>query len=72
MSLTNSVGCIDADYRGEIKFRFKPSNAGNAIYKVGDKIGQLIIMPYPEVEFEQVEELDTTERSEDGFGSSGN
>ena len=43
----------------------------NDIYKVGDRIGQIIIMPYPSVEFEEVEELSETERGEGGYGSSG-
>ena len=43
----------------------------NDIYKVGDRIGQMIIMPYPSVEFEEVEELSKTERGEGGYGSSG-
>lgn len=69
--LTNSTGIIDSNYRGEVKFRFKKSTMGKGIYKVGDKIGQLIIMPYPEIEFEEVQELDESERNEDGWGSSG-
>ena len=43
----------------------------NDIYKMGDRIGQMIIMPYPSVEFEEVEELSETERGEGGYGSSG-
>lgn len=70
MCLSNSVGVVDSHYRGEVRFRFKPSNAGNGIYEVGDRVGQLIIMPYPEIEFEEVEELDETDRGEGGFGSS--
>ena len=40
-------------------------------YKVGDRIGQIIIMPYPQIEFEEVEELSQTERGDKGYGSSG-
>ena len=40
-----------------------------APYKVGDRICQIIIMPYPKVEFEEAEELSVTERGEGGFGS---
>ena len=40
-------------------------------YEIGDRIGQLIIMPYPTIEFEEVEELSETERGEGGFGSTG-
>jgi dUTP pyrophosphatase len=43
----------------------------NDIYKVGDRIGQIIIIPYPSIEFEEVEELSETERGEGGYGSSG-
>lgn len=41
-------------------------------YKVGDRIGQIIIMPYPQIEFEEVQELSETERGTKGYGSSGN
>lgn len=43
----------------------------NDIYKVGDRIGQMIIMPYPQIEFKEAEELSETERGEGGYGSSG-
>lgn len=42
------------------------------LYKIGDKIGQLIILPYPQIEFEEVKELSDTDRGEGGFGSTGN
>lgn len=69
LMLTNSVGVIDSGYTGEIKFRFKTSGAN--LYEKGDRIGQLIIIPYPTVQFEEVEELTKTERGDGGFGSSG-
>lgn len=82
LRLTNSVGVIDSGYRGEIKAVFESDGMKGlgfwehdpAIkkYKVGERICQLIILPYPEVTFEEVQELDSnTERGEDGFGSSG-
>lgn len=72
MSLGNCVGVIDSDYRGTIKFQFRNLNPGmGKKYEVGDRIGQLIIMPYPEVKFEEVSELDDTARGEGGFGSTG-
>ena len=40
-------------------------------YKVGDRIGQLMILPYPHIEFEEADELSATERGEGGFGSTG-
>jgi dUTP pyrophosphatase len=77
--LTNHVGVIDSNYRGEIKFRFKSVyqtvtelNEDFNIYKTGDRIGQLIIIPYPPIEFEEVDELSETIRGDQGFGSSGN
>lgn len=75
--LTNSVGVLDSGYRGEVEFRYKLAGNGVLpegdldIYNVGDKIGQIIIMPYPQIEFEEVMELSTTERGEKGFGSTG-
>lgn len=43
----------------------------NSIYRVGDRIGQMIIMPYPQIEFEEVDELSETERGAGSYGSSG-
>ena len=40
-------------------------------YKVGDRVGQIIIMPFPHIEFEEVEELSKTERGDQGHGSTG-
>ncbi len=69
-SLRNSVGVIDSGYRGEIILKFSgDSNKGR--YKGGDRIGQLIIMPYPTIELVESEELSTTERADGGFGSTG-
>lgn len=82
MYLTNSVGVLDSGYRGEVTFKFKPSlvkkgfhlGFPNSIeeYHIGDRIGQLIVMPYPKVEFTEVEELTETERGAGGYGSTGN
>lgn len=75
LALTNCVGVIDSGYRGEVKFKFAIDGGSRATqessYKVGDRIGQIIIMPYPAVEFEEAEELSSTERGSGGFGSSG-
>jgi len=68
--LSNCVGVIDSGYRGELMLRFWGDREAE-IYKVGDRIGQLVIMPIPSVEFEEVEELEDTERGEGGFGSTG-
>ena len=70
MALTNCVGVIDSGYRGEIMMKFKMTD-NRTMYSVGDRIGQLVIMPYPEVEFEEVEELSETSRGSGGYGSTG-
>ena len=77
LMLNNSVAIIDCHYRGEIKLRFKRIKGYDSYfdykrYNVGDKIGQLIVMPVPDLEFEEVQELSNTERGDGGFGSSGN
>lgn len=65
--LANHVGVIDSGYRGEIVMKFRSVDYKR--YDKGDRIGQLIIMPYPQVEFEEVEELSETDRGSGGFGS---
>lgn len=69
-SLTNCVGVIDSGYRGEIMMKFTLSPYAKE-YEIGDRVGQLIIMPYPKVEFEEVEDLTPTERGVGGYGSTG-
>jgi dUTP pyrophosphatase len=72
LELSNSVGVIDSGYRGEIQATFNKTNGLDSMsYEVGDKIAQLIVIPYPEVEFEEVSELSDTERGNGGFGSTG-
>lgn len=70
--LGNSVGVIDSDYRGEIKFRFKRTKVlSTEEYKIGEKIGQMIIIPIPAIEMEEVQDLSDTKRSSGGYGSTG-
>jgi dUTP pyrophosphatase len=68
--LKNSVGIIDSGYVGEIKFRFHVLDNFN-IYEIGERIGQLIIIPYPHIDFVQVDNLSDTERGLGGYGSTG-
>ncbi len=68
--LSNSVGVIDCGYRGEIKFKFRGDRESD-VYKIGDRIGQLVIMPIPSVEWQESEELTDSVRGEGGFGSTG-
>ena len=76
--MCNHVGVIDSGYRGELMVSFElRDHDAKAIpqifkpYEVGDKIAQLIIVPYPKIEFKVVDELSTTERGEGGHGSTG-
>lgn len=76
--LTNSVGIIDAGYRGEVMASFKNRDFKPDViaqlrkgYEVGDRIFQMIIIPYPKIEFVEVDELSSTERGEGGHGSTG-
>ena len=70
LTLSNSVGVIDSGYRGEIMAKFRISKIGTE-YQRGERIAQLIIMPYPEIEFVEVEELSDSDRGTGGYGSSG-
>ena len=71
VSLTNSVGLIDADYRGELKVNL--INHGDQPFVVhdGDRIAQFLLMGAPEVEVIAADTLDETARGEGGFGSTG-
>ena len=72
LSLTNCVGVIDSGYRGEIQATFRRHKGVASVdYEVGDKIAQIIIVPYPQIEFIETDELSDTERGTGGFGSSG-
>ena len=72
LSLTNCVGVIDSGYRGEIQATFrKEAGIPSKRYEVGDKIAQMIILPYPSIQFIETDELSETERGAGGFGSTG-
>lgn len=70
-SLANSVGVVDSNYRGEIKLRFRTSEYSGIEYDVGDRVGQLVIVPYPKIDLVEVSELSDSNRGAGGFGSSG-
>lgn len=83
IALTNCVGVIDSGYRGEILCKFKPTLFCDPIhtattyddcldeYQIGDRIAQMIIMPYPTIELEEVDCLSYSDRGVDGYGSTG-
>ena len=67
----NCVGVVDADYRGEIIVALHNDTNSAQCVVLGDRIGQIVIMPYLQAEYTVVEELGETERGEGGFGSTG-
>lgn len=82
ITLSNCVGVIDSGYRGEVKavFNFTPvgqqlfeSRRDNElrVYDIGERACQMIILPYPMVELEEVTELSDSARGSGGFGSTG-
>jgi dUTP pyrophosphatase len=73
LNLCNSVGVLDSGYRGELLFRFNTTIPFQdaKIYQVGDRIGQIMILPYPQIKFVESEELTNSERGTGGYGSSG-
>jgi dUTP pyrophosphatase len=72
LTLSNSVGVIDSGYRGNLQAVFNKTDGAYSIkYNMGDRVAQMIIIPYPQINFIEVEELSDTERGTGGFGSSG-
>jgi dUTP pyrophosphatase len=70
--LSNCVGVIDSGYRGELQATFKKTQGLDSVsYNVGDRGAQIIILPYPQIEMFEKDELTETERGEGGFGSTG-
>lgn len=75
--LCNSVGVIDSGYRGEVMLKFNVNNPNKNlndlhIYKIGDRVAQLIILPYPKIKLIETEELSNSDRGIGGFGSTSN
>lgn len=81
ITLSNCVGVIDSGYRGEVTVKFKPAMLfnreqrpiilNNRSYEVGERVAQIIIIPYPQITFIEADELSETERGTGGYGSSG-
>ncbi len=73
LTLTNSVGVIDSQYRGEVKAVFRKTSVIQGLdkYNIGDRIAQIIIVPYPKITLVSSEELTETDRDIGGFGSTG-
>ena len=71
MSLLNTPGTIDADYRGEIKVILINHGLEDFVIARGDRIAQMVIAPVTRIDWTPVERLDDTMRGSDGFGSTG-
>lgn len=71
LRIANSIGTIDADYRGEVKVLLWNSGSEDYTIKIGDKIAQMLIKEVPMIKFELIDSLSKTERGEKGFGSTG-
>lgn len=71
ISLANGVGTIDSDYRGEIKVILVNISNESYIINNGDRIAQFILAKYEKIEFEEVDKLTNTDRSDGGFGHTG-
>jgi dUTP pyrophosphatase len=71
VTVLNSPGTIDSDYRGELKVLL--INLGDKPFEVkrGDRIAQLVVAPYQRIEFKETNSLDDTERGQGGYGSTG-
>lgn len=69
LMLKNSVGVLDSGYRGELVLRFDKLGEDN--YNIGERIGQIMVIPYPVVEFIESNELSDTKRGSSGWGSTG-
>lgn len=69
--LSNCVGVVDSDYRGEVKVALHKDSAFSAIVSRGDRIAQAMIVPAIQVDLEEVDALTETNRGSNGFGSTG-
>ena len=67
----NKVGVVDSDYRGEIMVALHNHSSEAQTISHGERIAQMVFMPYAAAAFDLVDELDSTERGAGGFGSTG-
>lgn len=71
ISVLNTPGTIDSDYRGELKIILYNHGADDFVVNNGDRIAQMVLMPVLKATFEEVENLPNTIRGTGGFGSTG-
>ncbi len=72
MTVLNSPGTIDSDYRGELKVLLINLSDQDLTVNHGDRIAQLVVAQHEQIRFESAEELSTSERGAGGFGHTGN
>jgi dUTP pyrophosphatase len=71
VTLLNSPGTIDADYRGEVRVLLVNLGANEFVVRRGDRIAQMVVAPVTRAEWREVEELSRTARGDGGFGHTG-
>ena len=71
ISIVNSPGTIDADYRGEIKVILVNLSTEDFVIAPGERIAQMVVARHERVEWEEADELEASERGVGGFGSTG-
>jgi len=71
ITLLNSPGTIDCDYRGEVKVLLTNLGESDFVVRRGDRIAQMVVARYESVQWAEVAELSETPRGEGGFGHSG-
>lgn len=71
LNLVNNVAIIDEDYRGEWFIPILNNGLVTQTIEPGERIAQLVLLPYQVIDFEEVDELGSTDRGEGGFGSTG-
>ncbi len=71
LRLSNSVGVVDSDYRGEVVVKLHNDSHTPFSFEAGDRIAQAMLVQVPQVVFEVVDELTNTARGTGGFGSTG-
>lgn len=71
ITVLNTPGTIDADYRGEIKVILVNLSSESFTIEPGERIAQMVIARHEQIQWEEVEQLDDTERGAGGFGSTG-
>lgn len=71
IGVVNGPGLIDSGYRGEISVLLINHGQETVTFSSGDRIAQMAVLPVPEVEWVEVDDLDETKRGDGGFGSTG-